>query len=58
MTELSLDHLRVGYGVSVEVHRVDSFVLSTSVASSIDGGLLFGLSFSPVYELKERVRRR
>jgi hypothetical protein len=48
----------VGYGVSVEAHRVESFLAAASIGSSIDGGLFFSLSFSPVHDLKERVRRR
>ncbi|HEU4729623.1 MAG TPA: BamA/TamA family outer membrane protein [Kofleriaceae bacterium] len=56
--ELSLDHLRMGYGVSVEAHSVDDFVLEGSLGSSIDGGLFVNLSFNPVYDLDERVRRR
>jgi hypothetical protein len=56
--ELSLDGLRVGYGVSLEGHSLDSFLLELSVASSIDGGLFLNLSFNPVYDLDQRVRRR
>ncbi|HET7504542.1 MAG TPA: BamA/TamA family outer membrane protein [Kofleriaceae bacterium] len=58
LDELSLDHLRVGYGVSLEAHSVDAFVLEGSLGSSIDGGLFLNLSFNPVHDLDERVRRR
>jgi hypothetical protein len=58
MSELSLDHLRMGYGVAIEAHSVDNFVLEGSLGSSIDGGLFLNLSFNPVYDLDERVRRR
>jgi hypothetical protein len=58
VTELSLDHLRMGYGVSVEGHTVDSFVLEGSLGSSIDGGVFVNLAFNPVYDLTDRVRRR
>ena len=54
---LSLDHLRMGYGVSLEAHHVESFVLEGSIGSSIDGGLFLNLSFNPVYDLDQRVRR-
>jgi hypothetical protein len=55
---LSLSGLRMGYGVSLEAHRVESFALEGSIGSSIDGGLFVNLSFNPVYDLDERVRRR
>lgn len=58
LSELSLDHLRMGYGLAVEAHRVESFLLEGSIGSSIDGGLFVNLSFNPVYDLDERVRRR
>ena len=56
--ELSLDHLRMGYGFAIEGHRVESFLVEASVGSSIDGGLFLNLSFNPVYDLEQRVRRR
>lgn len=55
---LSVDHLRMGYGVSLEAHHVESFAFEASIGSSIDGGLFLNLSFNPVYDLDERVRRR
>jgi hypothetical protein len=58
LTDLSVDHLRMGYGLAIEAHHVDSFVLEGSIGSSIDGGLFVNLSFNPVYDLEERVRRR
>ena len=58
VSELSLDHMRMGYGVAVEAHSIDSFVLEGSIGSSIDGGLFVNLSFNPVYDLDDRVRRR
>jgi hypothetical protein len=58
LTELSLAQLRVGYGLGIEAHRVESFVLEGSIGSSIDGGLFLNLSFNPVYDIDERVRRR
>ncbi|HMG55805.1 MAG TPA: BamA/TamA family outer membrane protein [Kofleriaceae bacterium] len=56
--ELSLDHMRLGYGVALEGHRVESFLVQASLGSSIDGGLFLNLSFNPVYDLEQRVRRR
>jgi len=53
-----LDHLRMGYGVSIEGHSVESFVVEGSLGSSIDGGLFLNLSFHPVYDIDQRVTRR
>jgi hypothetical protein len=58
LEDLSVDHLRVGYGFALEGHRIESFLIETSIASSIDGGLFLNLSFNPVYDLDDRVRRR
>ena len=58
LDQLSLDHLRAGYGVSIEAHAVESFVFEASLGSSIDGGMFLNLSFNPVYDLRDRVRRR
>ena len=58
LDELSLRGLRVGFGLAVEAHGASSFVLEASVGSSIDGGLFLNLSFNPVYDIQERVRRR
>jgi hypothetical protein len=55
---LSLRDLRCGFGLAVEAHNVDEFVLEASIASSIDGGVFFNLAFNPVYDIQERVRRR
>src|SRR5262249_47332439 len=58
LDELSLDHLRMGYGIALEAHSVQSFLLEGSIASSTDGGIFLNLSFNPVYDIDERVRRR
>lgn len=55
---LTLRGLRAGYGLAVEAHSASSFVVEASVGSSIDGGLFLNLSFNPVYDIQERVRRR
>ena len=56
--DLSLDHMRVGYGIALQGHTERSFGLEGSLTSSIDGGLFLNLSFNPVFQLDERVRRR
>jgi hypothetical protein len=58
LDELSLRHLRAGYGIAIEAHNPDSFMLEASLGSSVDGGLFLNLSFNPVYDLHDRVRRR
>lgn len=58
LSALSLHHLRCGFGLAVEAHSADDFVLEASLGSSIDGGLFFNLAFNPVYDIQERVRRR
>lgn len=55
--DLSLDRMRVGYGISLQGHTDRAFGLQGSLASSIDGGLFLNLSFNPVFDLDERVRR-
>lgn len=56
--DLELSALRVGYGIGLEAYSKTSFMVRTSVASSIDGGLHFNLSFEPVFEIDPRVERR
>jgi hypothetical protein len=58
LAELSLEELRMGYGLGVELHSGNSFLVEGSVASSIDGGLHVNLSFNRVLDLEERVRRK
>jgi hypothetical protein len=58
VNELSVDHMRVGYGIALEAHSPRSFGFQGSLASSIDGGLFLNLSFNPIFDLDDRVRRR
>jgi hypothetical protein len=58
LSDLSVHALRVGYGVSIEAHRVESFLVEASLGSSIDGGLFLNLSFNRTYDIDERVRRK
>jgi hypothetical protein len=58
LSELSLDDLRVGYGLGIGVYSGNSFLADASIASSIDGGLHLNLSFNRVFDLDERVRRK
>lgn len=56
--DVGFDHLRVGYGLAFQTHTQTSFAFQGSVASSVDGGLMFSLSLNPVFGIDERVRRR
>jgi hypothetical protein len=58
LTDLSLDGLRCGYGISLEVHDTNDFFLRGSVASSIDGGVFVNVSFDPVFDVERRTVRR
>lgn len=50
--------LRVGYGLGFYAHTRSAFVLSGSIATSIDGGVVLNLAFDPVFDRPERVERR
>lgn len=56
LSAVGVDHLRVGYGAAIEVSKDDMFLFEGSVASSIDGGLFFSLSFNPVFDARPRWR--
>jgi hypothetical protein len=56
--EEGADDLRVGYGGGLQLHTDRTFIGRFSVASSIDGGVLFHLSLDPVYDPKARVERK
>ncbi|MDB4958959.1 MAG: hypothetical protein JWO36_6528 [Myxococcales bacterium] len=56
--DLSAHGLRVGFGVSFQLHTITSFLGSLSIATSKDGGVFVNVLFDPVYLIHERVRRR
>lgn len=58
LDELERDGMRVGYGMSIELHTQRSFLARASLASSIDGGVFFNFALDPVFELDQRVERR
>lgn len=58
LDDLELDGLRVGFGLGLEASTRSTFRVRTAVATSIDGGVHFILSFSPVFDLDGRVERR
>ncbi len=56
--DLSLDDMRVGYGVGLDLHTEHSFVGRVSLASSIDGGVFVDFSLDPIFDLERRVDHR
>ena len=54
--EISLDHLRCGFGLGIEIHGDHSFLTALTLASSIDGGLVTTLTFNPVVDARGRWR--
>ncbi len=53
---LTVHGMRVGYGIGVELHGQNGFLLEGSLASSIDGGVFVSVSLNPVLDQKERWR--
>jgi hypothetical protein len=58
LDDAELEDIRVGYGGGLQVQTDHSYIGRVSLASSIDGGLLFHLSLDPVYDPKARVERK
>ena len=56
LDEITLAGLRVGYGIGIELHSEQGFLLEGNIASSIDGGVFFNLSFNPVFDSRPRWR--
>jgi len=48
--------MRVGYGIGLELHSDTGFLFEGSIASSIDGGVFFSVSFNPVLDARARWR--
>jgi len=58
LDDLTLDDLRVGYGIALEGHTKSAFGARVSLASSIDGGVFVNLYLDPFFEVTPRVERR
>jgi outer membrane protein assembly factor BamA len=52
--KVGMHGLRVGYGGGLQMHSINSFLARAQIASSVDGGLFFNLSFDPVYDARSR----
>ncbi len=55
---LELDGVRVGYGGGIQFTTKSIFVARAQLATSIDGGLFFSLSFDPSYKARARSEQR
>lgn len=51
-------NMRMGYGVSLQLHSDRQFLATVSIASSLDGGVFVDLAFDPVFDLEPRVEQR
>ncbi|MEM9491046.1 MAG: BamA/TamA family outer membrane protein, partial [Myxococcota bacterium] len=54
LDDIDGDDWRVGFGVGMQAHTTESFLTRVFLASSIDGGLIFNLSFDPVFDARSR----
>ncbi len=52
LADASLDDLRLGYGGGFQFQTRTTFVMRTHVGSSIDGGIVFNLSFNPAIDAR------
>jgi outer membrane translocation and assembly module TamA len=50
--------LRMGYGMSLQIHSNKRFLASLQLASSIDGGVFIDFAFDPVFDVQPRVEQR
>ncbi len=57
INDLSFSHPRVGYGFALEASTSRGLLMRAQIASSIDGGLFFVLSFNPAFDAQARVER-
>ena len=56
--DFTVDHLRLGFGASLQLHDHRHFLACVSLASSIDGGVFLDLAFDPVVDIEPRVEER
>lgn len=56
--DFDLDDLRTGFGLGLQFHTKASFLARMHLASSVDGGLFFNLSFDPIYDTRARLEEK
>lgn len=57
-TELHYEKLRVGYGMSLQLHMSRRFLGALQVATSIDGGVFVDFTFDPAFDTEPRVEQQ
>ena len=50
--------IRVGYGIGFDAYTKRQYIGRIAIATSIDGGWFFNLSFDPTFDIESRVERR
>jgi hypothetical protein len=56
--DFTVDHMRVGFGTSLQLHDQRTFLACVSLATSIDGGVFLNLAFDPIVYIEPRVEER
>jgi hypothetical protein len=56
--DLEPTNVRMGYGISLQLHSDRNFLGSVSLASSVDGGVFVDLMFDPAFDIEPRVEQR
>ncbi|MBA3465070.1 MAG: BamA/TamA family outer membrane protein [Deltaproteobacteria bacterium] len=51
------DRIRFGYGIGIQVHTRNTFLMRTQIAMSREGNFSFNLVFSPAFGRRDRVGR-
>ncbi len=57
LSKVSLDDMRVGFGIALEAYSVSGLLVRAALTSSIDRDLFFIFSFNPVFNARSRVER-
>ncbi|MBX3158503.1 MAG: BamA/TamA family outer membrane protein [Deltaproteobacteria bacterium] len=57
LDDLTLEGVRFGFGVALEMHSHNALYGRISLASSIDGGAFVNFYFDPVYAVQSRLER-
>jgi hypothetical protein len=55
-SDVTLQDLRVGYGLGIQLHTVRDFLMDAHIASSSDGGVVVTAAFFPVLDARPRWR--
>jgi hypothetical protein len=57
LESLTLDHMRIGYGVGLALHDEDrSFLAEGYIATSVDGGVQVSVAFTPIFNQRQKWR--